>query len=323
MKKLLIVGAGQLGSRHLQGLVKLPGGNKIYIIDPSEDALGNAHIRANEIQHSHDIYFFQNWSELPNSFDLAIVATNSIIRERITRQLLESFHVTFLILEKVLFPNLTAYHQIAELLEKNQTPCWVNHPRRMFEHYQQAKQNLLPNVPTTFQAVGGNWGLGCNGLHLLDIFSYLDGSKLLSINTDFLDDVIHTSKREGYIEFTGTIFGEFSSGSTFQITSWVGTPSPITVTIFQSNTRYVIQESGTPQVIRLCHDSNYKSEIQEFTALYQSTLTTNLAAQLFETMKCDLPRFDESRLIHEKFIAALLSKYNQLTNRENTICPIT
>jgi len=33
----LLVGAGQLGSRHLQGLCKLNGKNFIYIVDPLQD----------------------------------------------------------------------------------------------------------------------------------------------------------------------------------------------------------------------------------------------------------------------------------------------
>ncbi|MCX8492310.1 MAG: Gfo/Idh/MocA family oxidoreductase [Cyclobacteriaceae bacterium] len=323
MKQLLIIGAGQLGSRHLQGLVKLTERSRIFVVDPSEEALRVARDRAGEIQHNHELFFFQTLTQLPNAIDLVIVATNSLVREKVTTQLLASFRVGFLVLEKVLFPDIKAYKQISVQLEKSRTPCWVNHPRRMFQHYKRIKKALTSSEPTTFQAAGGNWGLGSNGLHLLDIFSYLDGSVLKSLHVDFLDDTINASKRGGYIEFTGTLSGQFSSGSTFQITSWAGEPSPLTLTIFQSSIRFVVQEGSAVQVLKFDKRSNYKPESQTGTPLFQSSLTTDLATQLFKTGNCDLPRYEDARILHEKFLTALLIKYNQLTNQDTTVCPIT
>lgn len=323
MKQLLVVGAGQLGSRHLQGLLKMPGRNQIYIVDPLKQSLDAARESTKEIEHRHETFFLKTLSELPISFDLAIVATNSLVREKVTSQLLLDFRITFLILEKVLFPDLEAYKKIGEQLKNSQTICWVNHPRRMFQHYKEIKNKFVANEPSVFYGFGGNWGLGCNGLHLLDIFSYLDGSKLQSISIDFLDDEIHASKREGFIEFTGTLLGKFSSGNTFQITSLKGDFTPLTVAILQSTRRHIVQEGGTSQVIQLEEYSDFKVDCQTFVPKYQSTLTTDLAAQLFDYANCDLPRFEEARLVHENFLSALLKKYNQITFRENSICPIT
>jgi predicted dehydrogenase len=323
MKQLLIIGAGQLGSRHLQGLLKLSGTNNLYVVDPFEEALSVAATRATEIHHNHFIFFKKSLDELPNTFDLVIVATNSLVREKITFQLLSDFEIRFLILEKVLFPNLEAYKNISDVLQMNGTPCWVNHPRRMFHHYQQIKEKLAANEPIVFQAIGRNWGLGCNSLHLLDIFTYLDGSAVQSINVDLLDNAIQESKRAGYIEFTGTLNGVFSSGNAFQITSWRGDFSPLTVTVFQSANRFIVQEGGAVQVLHLAQGENYKTQTLPFDSKYQSDLTTTIALNLFETDNCDLPKYEEARMVHEPFLKALLKKYNQITNRESHICPIT
>ena len=53
----LIIGAGQLGSRHLQGLVKYLGQLEIYVLDPSIDSLIIAQEREREITHNHEIIY--------------------------------------------------------------------------------------------------------------------------------------------------------------------------------------------------------------------------------------------------------------------------
>ena len=49
MFKILLIGAGQLGSRHLQGLLKFQKKQFIYVLDRSEDSLTVAKKRAAEI----------------------------------------------------------------------------------------------------------------------------------------------------------------------------------------------------------------------------------------------------------------------------------
>src|SRR5690554_3304897 len=102
MIKNLIIGAGQLGSRHLQGMLKYDNQlQSIYIIDPSKDALNISKERAYEIEHNHQLIFQQDWNDLPATFDVVIIATNSNVREKVITQLLNNYEVKHLILEKV------------------------------------------------------------------------------------------------------------------------------------------------------------------------------------------------------------------------------
>ena len=61
MKNIVIVGSGQLGSRHLQGVLKY---NKeklaVYVMDPSQDALEVSKERATEVDHNHELHFITN-----------------------------------------------------------------------------------------------------------------------------------------------------------------------------------------------------------------------------------------------------------------------
>lgn len=323
MKICLIIGAGQLGSRHLQGLVKYLGELKVFVLDMSLDSLKIAKERENEIVHNHEIVYTQSWEVLPKFFDFAIIATNSNVRELIITQLLEKCKVKFLVLEKVLFQDIKAYSRISDLLIKYNVVTYVNHPRRMFNSYADLKLNLDTNNRSVYNVVGGNWGLGCNALHFLDLFVYLSGKKIQEINVNSIEDKLLKSSRKGFIEFFGTLTGSLIDGSYFSITSLNGESSSLTVTIFNTEQRFLIQEGGTPQIYEFSKKHLFNCKNDLFKVQYQSELTTNIAVGLLEHNFCSLPTYNDARHTHELFLAAMLEKYNKITKLHTTILPIT
>lgn len=323
MRTSLIIGAGQLGSRHLQGLAKLEEQMEIYVLDLSIDSLKMAQEREKEINHNHKIVYTQSWDTLPSFFDIVIVATNANIRESIINQLLSKHKVHFLILEKVLFQELEAYQRVHELLLKHDVITYVNHPRRMFKSYADLKSKMGVEVRSVYNIVGGSWGLGCNALHFLDLFVYLSGQKIKDINVNSIDNELLESSRNGFIEFTGTLTGHLLDNSCFSITSLKGDLSSISVTIFNNEQRFVIQEGGTPKVYELFKNKLFKIEDYDFNIQYQSQLTADIAIGLFENNFCSLPTFDDARHTHELFIKEMLVKYNTLTGIQSKILPIT
>lgn len=320
--KILIVGAGQLGSRHLQGALKVLVPIDVFVIDPSNESLAIAAQRANEIDHNHTIKYQTDWNNLPAIFDIVIIATNSNIREKVINQLLEKHEVRYLILEKVVFPEIDAYKRVDELFNKHNIQVWVNHPRRMFESYLELK-NELSNTPKVFQVTGGNWGLGCNGLHFIDLFAFLTSSKVCSIDTQWVDENIQESKRSGFIEFSGTIKGTLEDNSIFIISSLQGETSATTITIFDNPNRYLIQEGGTLGIYSLRKENNFKCEFNKFEIGYQSTLSTKLVCKLLEEAICDLPTFKEACDSHIPFVEQLLNKFNSINKITTQILPIT
>lgn len=323
MKICLIIGAGQLGSRHLQGLVKYLGELKIFVLDMSLDSLKIAKERENEIVHNHEIVYTQSWEVLPEFFDFVIIATNANVRELIIRQLLEKCEVKFLVLEKILFQDLNAYNRVGDLLIKNNVVTYVNHPRRMFDSYADLKLNIHTNSQSVYSVVGGNWGLGCNALHFLDLFVYLSGKMIQEINVNSIEDKLLKSSRKGFIEFVGTLTGSLVDGSCFSITSLNGENSSVTVTIFNSEQRFLIQEGGTPQIYEFNKKHLFSCKNNVFKVQYQSELTTNIAVGLLEDNFCLLPTYEDARHTHELFLAAMLRKYNKITELHTTILPIT
>lgn len=323
MKTSLIIGAGQLGSRHLQGLVKYSGQLEVYVLDSSIDSLKVAEERENEITHNHEVIYTQTWEVLPDFFDIVIVATSANVRESVIRKLLEQHKVCFLILEKVLFQELGAYQRVDDLLVQHNVITYVNHPRRMFKSYNNLKLKIETNSQSVFSVVGGNWGIGCNALHLLDLFVYLSGKKLQGVNADSIEDKLLESSRKGFVEFTGTLTGHLTDGSFFSLSSLKGELSSISVTIFNNEQRFLIQEGGTPQIYEFEKKNFFNCKSDAFKVQYQSELTTNIAVGLLENDFCSLPTYDEARHTHELFLRTMLEKYNKITGLSTTILPVT
>lgn len=322
LKTNLIIGAGQLGSRHLQGLLKAKITQSVYILDPSKESLAIAKQRAHELCHTASLFFCDNWSQLPASFDLVIVATGANVRAAVTEQLITNYRVKFLILEKVLFQDIQSYDKIESLIKQADLKVWVNHPRRMFVHYKAIGKKMKEDEQAIYTAAGGNWGLACNALHLIDLFAFLSKSAVDKIDFSWVDPLIHQSKRPGYIEFTGTIKGTFKNGSKFLVTSFDGDPSELTVAITTTTKRWLVQE-GAARVIALKKENAFKEELSVAVNEFQSSLTATLATQLFESLSCELPTYAEAKNSHVPFLKEAISYYNMLTGQNSDTCPIT
>ena len=139
MYNVTIIGVGQLGSRHLQGLKRSQLELDIWCVDSNVSSLDTAKKRYEEIPEeiNKEIHFVQSIESLPVSIDLVIVATSSKSRAFVIKCLLERCKVKYLVLEKFLFPRLEEYSEVQSLLDRNNIIAWVNCPRRMFDYYSQ------------------------------------------------------------------------------------------------------------------------------------------------------------------------------------------
>ena len=323
-KKILVIGAGQLGSRHLQGLLKSVHKQVIYVLDPSKNSLEIAETRANEINHSHSVNYVSDWNKLPKEFNLVIVATGANVREKVITKLLEDYKVNNLVLEKILFQDLESYNKVGALLEKTKTKTWVNHPRRMFPHYQKIKKELFKSKQEIiFQVVGGNWGLACNSLHFIDLCSFLTGKRVNEIDFDWVDNKIHESKRKNNIEFTGSVKGTMNDNSCFIITSFDKEVIDVSINISSGSQRWSIQEGKAQKISYLSKENNFNEVITNITTEFQSTLTTTIANNIFKSGECNLPSYKDACASHIPFIEASIKKYIEITGVNTNICPIT
>lgn len=324
MKNIVIIGAGQLGSRYLQGFCKLKIPIALKVVEPDEVAKKIAMARvAEQISSTHikNIEFGSSIDVLDGHIDLAVVSTSSDVRFGITSELLQTKKVENLILEKVLFQKKEEYLEIEKLLTKYKVNCWVNHTRRMFPFYQELRKLLTGVKNIHFSVSGGNWGLGCNALHYLDMFSFLTGETDLIINIDFLNKKIYKSKREGFFEFNGMISGAIGN-ATFAITSFDGEYSPIQLGITSDLVNLTIDESSGWFRISKKKNNWHEEEFDKKIVFYQSEIADQLAYDVFST-NCNLPLYTEAKKIHLIFIKSLIEHLNSFARVKYSHCPIT
>ena len=330
MINAVIIGAGQLGSRHLQGLVKSKNDLSIYVVDPNKEALETADLRSKEISHEQKITFQTEIRDLPRTIDFAVIATNANVRIQVLQALVAHASIKTLILEKVLFQYEDAYHKAWELIESHSIQCYANHPRRAQYIYQKIKHDLkdYSHVKFDIDVFGVNWGLGCNGLHVSDLIEYLFSDEVNSYSIDELDQNLLLSKRKGFNEFTGTIKGNTLRGHSFRITSSYAQDSairPITITLNSPEVTFWVSEAGKEAFyLRETNGLQVKRETFKVEPIkFQSDLTGNWIDLAISGEKLPLTEYGQAMRNHSKFINALLDHIKIITGIKTEICPIT
>ena len=109
MKNIILIGAGQLGSRHLQALALLQKPYSIYVVDPVEESLERAEKLYHEVppESQHSLHFVARLEEISvRLIEYAIIATNSNVRFTVLSQLTSRFEIKNLLFEKILFQEL-------------------------------------------------------------------------------------------------------------------------------------------------------------------------------------------------------------------------
>jgi len=310
MKKVAIIGAGQLGSRHLQAIALHEQELSIYVVDPIEESLNRSKDRFLEVDNYYNkqLSFIQSVNELPSVLDFVIIATNSLQRLSVLKELLQNSMVHYLLLEKFLFPKVEEYKEALNLIEEKQVKAYVNCVRRMWPSYREFKNNLMPNSTIKLKVTGSNWNLASNAIHFLDLFFYLTNDETMIIESSKLDNEPVENKRPGYIEFTGTLTGYAENGNEITLASTVSEDLGVEIIIESGNQHYIIKE-GLQEI----HSNNI---IEQFSIYNQSGLTHKIFEQLIEKDTCDLVTFERSVADH----LLLLRAFNKFLNgREGAI----
>lgn len=315
---IAIIGAGQLGSRHLQGLKKARIPMNIYVLDANPDALNICKQRYMEIAENNligTISFTTQWDEVPQNLDIAIVATGSKPRCAIIHKLVEERHCRNLILEKFLFPRMSEYDEIAGLFQKNEVHAWVNCSRRYFSCYQKLRELTIHDGPVHFTFEGKDWGLCCNSIHFIDLFAYLCGTDLIHFDCSEIDPQIYESKRASYIEMTGTIKGTTDDGSSLKLSSLSNYDGINKLTVKSAHHEVEIFEGQNKMIV--------DGTEQQMDISYQSDLTGKYIEDIVVKQSLVLATYTESAHLHRQVLPHFQDIYNKITGTQNDLCPIT
>lgn len=305
---IVITGAGNIGSRHMQSFAVSVKPIRLFIIDPSAEALKKARTlwdNAHKTFKSQATAVFQtDFKNIPAAVDMLIVATNANHRLTALSSSLEHTKPAFIILEKFLFNNPTDYETANALLKSYASnTVFVNCPRRLFEAYSFLFQEIDSNKPFIMRVTGSGWGMGSNAIHFIDLFSMFTGDKPMK-GCHFVEPektLIEASKRDGYIELFGEIVVTSENNAELRLCCDNDAFSGMQINVVQGEKEYIVLEKEGKITItsnsQVIHTSNIPFQSQ-------------LSHSYFETLVVQqtdflLPTYSVSEKLHLLFLTAM------------------
>jgi hypothetical protein len=183
---------------------------------------------------------------------------------------------------------------------------------------------LNPAEPIVVTAVGGNHGLGNNGVHEADIFVYHDGCREIKLVGERLDKRLHPSKRGGHIQdLSGALFGVSEKGSEFVLSFAATHAGPDLITITSSRARFLVDHFNklAMESYPLDNWAWHPVKVDENWAV--SHMTMGFASDILIQGQCLLPTLEECLPAHKFILEALKPAFNRLRGVNDDICPIT
>lgn len=327
MQNIVIIGAGQIGSRHLQAMVNLEGNTGVQLVDPSGESLKVARERFSQVFQKKDskkieLRCYRSIDDLSGPIDVAIVATCSDVRSGVIKELVHKKEVRALILEKVLFQTVAEYYEMDDFLREKGIPTWVNCWMREKDFYKRLKTQMNMDRIIQMKVEGSLWGMGCNCIHFIDLFSFLTGCKDFNFLDCCLDEKIIEAKRAGFKEFFGELKGVNSKGHSLELVCRND----------QETQQYKIQiinglqkHEITDRVDHVIHSffDGDKESIETGEMPFQSQTTHRLVRSIINEGRCDLTNYRDSMDLHLPLIRVLIGHLKKITGERLKTCPIT
>ncbi|HXV45761.1 MAG TPA: hypothetical protein VD736_03720 [Nitrososphaera sp.] len=321
MKTITIVGCGNVGSRHLQAIAKLPFPVSIDVVEPNESARQLAKLHLTEVAHktsSIAVGWHKSICDLKRNSDLTIVATSSIGRSSIISELLEHGHSRFLI-EKMVCQSAIDYEMLLRRMQARGAKGWVNTPRRYYKFYQKVRE-CLRSGPIHMSVAAGNVGLGTNAIHFLDLFSWFCNDYKILLKEALYDKLFPNKRGPDLVEFAGTIIGSSQDGSILEVSFLPSIEDmPLIVSITAKDMHFAVNESRE----KIIAEPNDCLGNEKFQNEYVSDVTTRIANDIFSEDECLLPRLQDSYLSHCELFRIFSNHIKKLTSQEMELCPIT
>lgn len=320
-----MIGAGQLGSRHLQSLSRINKLIDISVVDPNQESLKTAkktfqEMPANEFVRS--VNYLDSLQLLDKAVDVAIIACNADVRRGVVEDLLEQVEVKYIILEKVVAQSIEDFIAVMTLLEKKGIKAWVNCNKRTFPFFRELQKELEPEI--LYMVVeGGKWGLATNTIHFLDLFSFFTGENDFTVNPLDLDKNVYNSKRNRFIELGGQLAVKTSRGDSLILKDDKESNLPVVIYISSQNNRYIIDMNNLKVYIQIKKNNGWVWEESYFSLPHMSDMTYLTVQQIFNTGESDLASLAESFALHKPMIEAFNEHLTRVTGKKYIKCPIT
>jgi predicted dehydrogenase len=322
--KVVIIGAGQIGSRYLQGLAQVSTPLNIAVVDTCSKALAIARERFRESSKrvlAHHVEYLNSLVTVSDPVDLAIVSTTSESRRAAIETLLEKCIPSYLVLEKVVFQTTADFEELIPRLKLAGIKSWVNCPRRSLPYFQELRKQFRSLGSIKLEAKASNWGMGSNSIHMLDLFCYLTNCTDLTVDSSGLDWNILASKRSEFIEFSGRLAGANAKGDRFVLVDDINGSERSLIHIKSSGLE--IEIDPALGIARHWVNGRAEDSQREVSLPLQSDLTTGLVEKILYEGASTLTTLEDSYAIHRPLLDAFNRHLSLIRNEPVIVCPIT
>lgn len=326
--RVMIIGCGNLGSRHLQAVASLEDVGEVCVVDISQESLDLGKKRLGEVMDLNRSIKFSWETSLDDVFqeaDLCIVATLASQRPALVKEIAASKRCKKFLIEKIVAQSVIEYEGLLQFSDKFNLSVWVNCQSRSYKIHKYIKSLLNPQEPIFLHIVGGNRGLACVGLHYADLFVFFDNTEEISGSAMFIDETLHPSKRSKDIyELSGVLMGNSSRGSSLLISYNKFDIGPDCLLLATPSRKFVIDQYNKLTVFESVASSGWewkKIAIEE--EYLVSKISRGFISSILCEDKCDLPTLSECFPAHKFILSSLLPYYNKLLGRESSRCPVT
>lgn len=316
--KILIVGIGSIGYRHLESFVNQKIRYDITIIDKSETSLKLSKIkweRDNINISNHNVVWQNNINFNEKKFDLAIISNSSNNRANLIKKISNVVKVRYWIVEKILGQSINDL-KIIKNATRSAIATYVNMPRREMAFYKKIKKKLNFRKITNVQKFSKNWALACNSIHFIDLVCWLTKQNISNINTEYLEKNWFLSKRKNYYEINGKLIIKFSKGTNLILKNSTNVKTNKFLIKMKDDVIWKIDEKKG-----LAVSSN--GEIVQGRYTRQSEMTSKLVTRILTKKKINLTLLEESIKHHEIFLKEMLFHWNKNRGLNSIKVPIT
>lgn len=309
-----IVGLGNIGARHLQGLSSIASIIDLVGIEPNTKSREAAEVEWHRL--SGRGKFQPNVSAF-KSAEIVIIATAARTRLELFRQAI-ALSPRHIVLEKVVFQREEDFDSaLLESMSRN-VLVYVNCPRRVWPIYKYIKGLVQEEGFVGVGVRGRNIGLACNSVHYIDLFQFIAGECNIDAISDDMGEIVE-SKRSGYYECFGRMEFVTPSGCKLLVSVTPDDAENTTIEIETSRRKISIDEaagivtdSGSGEII-----------VNVGRPPYQSELSGDVISSLIRGQDCGLATLRESSMAHAPFLKILRRHFERAGMDLSDGVPIT
>ncbi|MFH1380012.1 MAG: Gfo/Idh/MocA family oxidoreductase [bacterium] len=304
--KVIIIGLGQIGKRHLQAISHMNNLDMIVCGDIDNNAMSSMlpfakknNLNINILKYE---YTIENMVKHIDSRAVVISAMTAKGRGALLAEII-THKPCAIISEKPLSQNTDEYKRVMSLSSQYNVPVYVNFTRHMYPYYKQIYSALKNSKNISLSAFFPG-GIACIGIHMLELAFWLLNENKYKLIYSKKNEVYET-KRKGFYDFSGELAVDINGSMCFFRSD--RDFKPAIINIVDEHQHMAIYEAIGKMSVFNYDASDLKTE--HITNLYTSQLTDNVIDDIHQNICPQLPDIFQSYAAHAALFE-LIDKHN-------------